>query len=301
MWSKLLNWIAVGNSKQPTQQTPPSPTVLVGLALAEIDKNIASNQQALRETKNTQTQIQDKLKTQISLLNEVGSQAEKAVKKNDELTARSLLGQKNWLQEQAQQYQHLLAQLAQTIQQLEKQVSGLEMRRIEITTKETLLTAQLQKVTSQKEMQNYLGELDKMLGFDSYEKQIEAITIENQLANDILAFDEALEQSAPTQTIDQMQQKMAHEEREAQEKKMNGIFTRYFDANKSLEQESKKKQDFNVMRQDLLGSFFAKKNEPIIAKEPEKDKIVSDFFAVEPKTADKSEKQKQIDSFFRKE
>lgn len=299
MWSKLFNW----SSKQANTTAQPNPNELVRLALAEIDKNIASNQQAWRDTQATQVQIQGKLKAQLLEINAITEKAEKALKRNEDATARNLWTQKIWLQEQAQQYQHLLTQLAQTIQQLEKQIAGLEMRKIEITTKETLLTAQLQKVTSQKDMQNYLGELDKTLGFDSYEKQIQTISIENQLANDILAFDEALENTQPDQTITQMQQQIATEQREVQEKKMNTIFTRYFDAKKVAQQETQKAQDFNKMRSDLLASFFTQKNLPAPTEQTEKqaepNKVITDFFAnTEAKNDQTPNKQKQIDDFF---
>lgn len=284
---------------------------MVRLALAEIDKNIAQNQQSLRETKTTQAQIQDKLKGQVLELNTLTDQAEKALKKNDELTAQNLLGKKVWIQEQVQQYQHLLAQLAHTIQQLEKQIAGLEMRKVEISTKETLLTAQLQKVTSQKEMQSYLGELDKTLGFDSYEKQIESISIENQLANDILAFDEALKNSQPLPTVQDLQQQVAQEQQEAQAQKMNTIFGRYFDAQKNAQQEKKVTQDYNAMRKDLLASFFSQKqtsqetvqqaSQDLPTANNTKDKFINDFFTEKtPEPAPKSDKQKAIDDFFGK-
>jgi phage shock protein A len=313
MWSKLFNWKKTEAQAQAQPQN--SPADMVRLALAEIDKNIAQNQQSLRETKMTQAQIQDKLKEQVLELNALTDKAEKALKKNEVLTAQNLLGKKGWIQEQVQQYQHLLAQLAHTIQQLEKQIAGLEMRKIEISTKETLLTAQLQKVTSQKEMQSYLGELDKTLGFDSYEKQIEAINIENQLANDILAFDEALQNSQPLPNVQDLQQQVAKEQQEVQAQKMNSIFGRYFDAQKNAQQEKKITQDYNAMRKDLLTSFFSQKqasqetaqqasqDSPTADKNNHKDKLINDFFTEkkpEPEPEPKSDKQKAIDDFFGK-
>ena len=296
MWSKLFHWKA---GKNDNQQPQPTPAELVRLALAEMDTHINTNKLALNETRDTQIHIQEKLKAQITALNTTAGKAEAALKKNDELTARNLLAQKNWQHEQAQQYQNLLEQLAHTIQQLEKQVAILEMRKIEIQTKETILTAQLQKATSQKEMQSYLGELDKTLGFDSYAQQIETISLENQLANDLLAFDEALENAQPAQTISQLQNQLAQEQRAEQEKKMNTIFTRYFDATKTQTQDIKKTQDFEAMRQNLLHSFFLSKQTqtPTTQITPPKNNAITDFFAQDtPK--EQPNKQKQINDFF---
>lgn len=299
MWSKLFSWS--NQKKNETQpQAQPTPAEMVRLAIAEIDKNIAQNQKSLQETKVTQTQIQTRLKEQIIELNSLTTQAENALRKKDELNAQNLMNKKVWLQEQAQQYQNLLAQLAHTIQQLEKQVAGLEMRKIEINTKETLLTAQLQKATSQKEMQSYLGELDKTLGFDNFERQIEAINIENQLANDILAFDVALENTQPN--VQELQKQVAQEQQEAQSQKMNSIFGRYFDTSKTAQKEKKTAEDFKAMRQDLLGSFFKDKTDLPAQADTQtspKSQVISDFFAEKP-AEPKSDKQKQIDDFFGK-
>jgi phage shock protein A len=323
MWSKLFNW---KKAEKKQTETETESVDVVRLALTEIDKNIAQNRKALHETQNTQIQIQEKLREQILELNSLNDKAEQALRKNDETQAKNLLGKAQWLKEQAQQYQHLLAQLAQTIQQLEKQIAGLEMRKVEIATKETLLTARLQKVTSEKEMQSYLGELDKTLGFDSFERQIEAISIENRLANDILAFDEALENSTnlpkdnssisskdnlPAQNIQSLQQKFAQEAQEKQAQKMNTIFGRYFDAQKTAQQDKKKTQDFQAMRQELFSSFFAPKETEEQQEQPKqptpniqassKDKLITDFFVdknTEPESQPKTDKQKQIDDFF---
>lgn len=304
MWSKLFSWSNQKKNNAQAEPIPPTPAEMVQLAIAEIDKNILQNQCSLQETKATQAQIQEKMRAQILELNGLTDQAEKALKKNDELTAKNLMGKKVWLQEQAQQYQHLITQLAQTIQQLEKQIAGLEMRKIEINTKETLLTAQLQKATSQKEMQSYLGELDKTLGFDSFERQIAAIDIENQLASDILAFDEALKNTSPTQNFENIQKQVAQEQQEAQTQKMNNIFGRYFDSQKSSSKEQKNTQDFQTMRKELLNNFFVNKQpeKPTQTQSNEKSQLITDFFAQEkaPEQETVSDKQKQINDFFGK-
>lgn len=280
MWSKLFSWSSQKKNEPQPQQPALSPAEMVRLALEEIDKNITQNHQSLRETQNTQAQIQGKLRTQIAELNNLSTQAENALRKNDQTTTKNLLEKKVWIQEQAQQYQYLLEQLAQTIQQLEKQIAGLEMRKIEINAKETLLTAQLQKANSQKEMQTYLYELDKTLGFDSFERQIEAINIENQLANDILAFDDALKNSLPTQTIESMQQQAIQAQEDAQNQKMNTLFGRYFEAKK--DQLSKQEKTPNPDQKEILQSFFDQ-------KPPEKTSLTAD-----------EQKQKQINDFFGK-
>ena len=50
MWSKLFSW---SNQKKNEVQSQPEPTPseMVRLAVAEIDKNIAQNQRSLQETK----------------------------------------------------------------------------------------------------------------------------------------------------------------------------------------------------------------------------------------------------------
>jgi hypothetical protein len=115
----------------------------------------------------------------------------------------------------------------------------------------------------------------------------------------------------PAQNIQSLQQKFAQEAQEKQAQKMNTIFGRYFDAQKTAQQDKKKTQDFQAMRQELFSSFFAPKETEEQQEQPKqptpniqassKDKLITDFFVdknTEPESQPKTDKQKQIDDFF---
>lgn len=338
MWSKLGKRIFELFQEKKTEQHQQSPEEeskqLIKAALHELDVAIRKHEVTLSQTRANQQDIAKQIQQHKTASERLYADAAQAVKKRQDLQAQQLLDQKTHEDKQVEQYQALYANITPVVKQLETQLATMRMQLQEIKSREVIMTARLQNAKTQKEIAEYLSELDGTLG-GNLEHELLKTEMEAEIINGISESDKVLANTEGQFLLQQQLQQLDKELKETEErekkqreanqlKRIEQILGTPTDKDKKLTEEQKKVEEnkrklveqaiFNnphekeVLQQtekqkkeQALAQWLTLNDEKQPAKLPEdtKKSALDSFFNAEtPKEKPKDDKQKLLDDFF---
>lgn len=304
VWKKFSQYVA-GIFKKNTP-TPQDPSALI---LQEIDTAIEKNQQILKNTQTNAQEIAQKLAQYQSESDKLHQEATQLLKRKQETAASNLLQKKNMVDGQLQQFQQLHANINATIRKIEQQVADLQLQKASFKTKIALLDAGRQHAETEKELEKVLEDLDLGGKMDACETELLKMDLEAQLTKDFLETDAAFAQISQAQDLEQFKNELQQTELKAQQelaeaqfKKISKLFETHTPEpiGQPKQPNTQHVEAFfqpvapEPAKKALLEDFFETP-----APEPVKTNPIDDFFnhAVPPKSD--TDKQKQIDDFFK--
>jgi phage shock protein A len=298
MWSKLKQQISNifgKNQNDNLQNQTPTPE--------QADQMIQKTLQALQEAKMqastlyTQTQNDEqRLQKNINQLQEeiqnYIQKAQKALAQKNETEAKTILQQKQIAQDAQLRYRQMHHEVAQRMLQLQQQIQAITLKHEELLLKKNTLFDTLKNAESQKNLGEYMKNLQGVTGLEGFEQEVEKIKIETQLQYDfqqsIQGFEiENTEFSAITQNnaIQNFKNEQTAQQKQQNEKIINKQVNRHHDFFE--QKKSNEKQDKNQDRDQKIDNFFDQKEEK---KEPQKTN--------QDVNTPQIDKQKKIDDFF---
>ncbi len=304
MWSKFGSLFKSGSIKN---KVVANPQQMIQLAVKEIETAIQKNESSLLKTLENQKEIAGKLEEYKQESKILHMEIAKAIKVHQEEFAQNLNNQKTVNDTQIEQYGLLYKNISQTVYQLRKQIEQLKLQKEEILLKEVILTAKLESATTQKELQNYLSELDSEQQIQLFEEEVTHIELENNLMNDLLSLEDEFDKINQENKLDIARKEVKEMEKGVSAEKAKKI-EQIFAQNKIQEQALLKEKQDKIINQKAallqelmnqsksvadkektLDSFFYQKTESPLEK-----KISLDEFFEE-----KGNNQKKIDDFFK--
>lgn len=321
MWVKLNKKLSqiFNNSSKNNQSN--SINDIIQTTISELEKAIQKTENLHQNTLENQKEIQSKLQDYQQKANSLYQEALEATRKGQEDYVKVKLNQKAYIDQQTEQYKVIHQNILGTLLQLEKQIEKLKLKLTETQSKKAMLSVKLENAQTQKDLSQYLSELDESGEFANYEEEIIKVELENSIVNEISALEdefEALEEESGVDSlksvIEEEDKRLRAEKLEQQFKKVNQIFSSQ--SSKEKELKLQKKKALEAKKQALLQQFMSKKQQ---TNATHKDNIIDDFFDTQTnekpqsksqssktdeileqfqKTSKKTESQKRIDDFF---
>ncbi len=321
MWSKLKQQISNifgKNQNDNLQNQTPTPE--------QADQIIQNTLQALQDAKTqantlyTQTKYDEQrlLNNINQLQEEIQSyiqKAQKALAQKNETEAKIILQQKQIAQDTQLRYRQMHQEVAQRMLQLQQQIQTFTLKYEELLLKKNTLFDTLKNAESQKNLGEYMKNLQGVTGLEGFEQEVEKIKIETQLQydfqQDAQGFDlgnDEFKAISQNNTIQEFKNEQTAQQQKQDEKIINKQMNRHQDffeqknqGNKNNTQNQNETQDKNQKLNNFFGQNEGKKDEknPIISKggtntkEEEKNETKKDL------NNPNQDKQKKIDDFFK--
>jgi phage shock protein A len=324
VWSKLGKRIfALFDSpkdNQPLLSPEEESKQLIKAALQELETSIRKHETTLSQTRANQQDILKQLQTHKNASERFYSDAMLAVKKRQDLQAQQLLDQKTYEDKQVEQYEALYNNITPVVKQLETQLAKMRLQSQEIKSRELIMTARLQNAKTQKEVAEYLSELDGTLG-GNLEHELLKTEMEAEIINGISESDKVLANTEGQFLLQQQLQQMEKElkeneererkQREAnQQKRIEQAFGTSSEKDKKAAEQQKK--DEENKRKSLEQAIFNNPKEKELLQQTEKEKkqqaleqwlknqeqITTQSKETENKKDDTKDKKNLLDDFF---
>jgi phage shock protein A len=309
VWKKFSQYVAGLFGKNTPNNAPQDPSALI---LQEIDTAIEKNLLILKNTQTNAQEIAQKLAQYQSESDALHKEATHLLKRKQETAAANLLQKKNMIDGQLQQFQQLHANINSTVRKIEQQVADLQLQKASFKTKTALLDAGRQHAETEKELEKVLEDLDLSGKMDACETELLKMDLEAQLTKDFLETDAAFAQISQSQNLEQFKNELQQTELKAQQelaeaqfKKIAKLFETH-NPNSPINSpppplsSTPKVEDFfqsvspEPAKKALLDNFFETP-----APEPAKTNPIDDFFNHAVPSKSETDKQKQIDDFFK--
>ncbi len=254
---------------------------LIKIATSEVEVAIRKHEATLLQTVTNQREIAKQLQHHKTQSDRLYAEAAQYLKKNQDGLAQQMLNQKALEDKQVEQYNALLQNINQVVQQLESQLAKMRWQLQEIKSREIIMTARMQNAKTQMELNEYLIELDTTLNL-GLENEVIKTEMQAEIVNGISESDKVL---AETQGQFLLQQQMQDLEK--------GL--------KETEEKERKQREANQQKriEQLLGTTPEKEKKAAAEqerlKEEQKRKLVEQVFnAAEEKNLQASnEKQRK--------
>lgn len=322
MWSKLGKRIFELFHEKKVEQPQLSPEEeskqLIKAALAELETAIRKHETTLSQTRANQQDILKQLQSHKNIADRLYADAGLAVKKHQDLQAQQLLDQKTQEDRQVEQYQVLYNNITPIVKQLESQLTNMRLQLQDIKSRELIMTARLQNAKTQKEIAEYLSELDSTLG-GSLEHELLKTEMEAEIINGISESDKILANTEGQFMLQQQLQQLDKELKETEErekkqreanqmKKIEQILGTPTEKEKKAALEYKRAEEDK--RKNLEQAVFNNPKEKEILQQTEKEKKqqaleqwlkTNDEQSSVKKTENKEKSKNILDDFFNTE
>jgi phage shock protein A len=341
MWSKfgkrLMDLWQQKKEQPQTQLSPEEETQKVmKVAQREIELAIQKHQTTLQQTTANQKELAQQLHQHRKNAEALQQKAMQAVKNRKDAEAQEYLNQKATEEQQVAQYQTLYENITKVVLQLEQQLNKMKWQLQELKSREIVMTARMQNAKTQKEVTEYLQELN-MVMHESFDQELLRTEMEADILNGISESDKVLANTQGEFLLKQEMDKLDRELKEAEErerkqkeanqqKRLEQAFGQSIEQDRKQQEEERRKREAerrkmieqfnsNVPQEGLqekkkidLQQFFEETDKNLTQNPPEpdgKDKksLLDSFFAEEkppqPENPPVDNKKKLLDDFFK--
>jgi phage shock protein A len=289
MWSKLgKRLIDLWQQKKETPQTQLSPEEetqkVMKVAMREIELAIQKHQATLQQTTANQKELAQQLHHHRKNAETLQQKAMQAIKNRSDAQAQDFLNQKATEEQQAAQYQTLYENITKVVLQLEQQLGKMKWQLQELKSREVLMTARMQNAKTQKEITEYLQDLD-MVVHESFDQELLRTEMEADILNGISESDKVLANTQGEFLLKQEMEKLDRELKEAEEKEKQ---------RKEANQQKRLEQAFGqTIEQDRQ-----QQEEERRKREADRRKMIEQFAINSPQEGAKEQQKVNLQQFF---